>query len=239
MPSKPEPFANGGGLHLRSRLPTTTLLAFIALCLSIFLVALDTVLIPTALPYISASFHLPDSSYAWVGSAYLLANGASIPFWGKLSDIFGRKPVILSANAIFLAASLICALSVDAEMLIAGRVVQGLGGGGVVVMVHVCVSDLFDIRYVLSIGFCSDARTSSRQPWQDWRFDSPGMDSWITLTCPSDRSFYLGIVGAVWAVASALGPVLGGIFAEHLSWRGCFYLNRRSTTFSLVSLSSH
>jgi hypothetical protein len=128
------------------RVPIRTLLAFIALCLSIFLVALDTVLIPTALPTIALSFHIRDSLYAWVGSAYLLANAASVPFWGKLSDIFGRKSVILAADLIFLVGSIVCAISTNATTLIAGRVIQGFGGGGVVVLVHVCVSDLFPIR---------------------------------------------------------------------------------------------
>ena len=125
-----------------------TMLCFCALTLSIFLVALDTVLIPTALPSISLDFHIPDSLYAWTGSAYLLANAASIPFWGKLSDVFGRKPIILISNAIFLGGSLICAVSVDAKMLVAGRATQGLGGGGVNVLVYVCVADMFAIRYV-------------------------------------------------------------------------------------------
>ncbi|KAF2008015.1 MFS general substrate transporter [Amniculicola lignicola CBS 123094] len=180
-----------------TRKPLSTLLAFSALTLSIFLVALDTVLIPTALPTIALSFHIPDSLFAWTGSAYLLANGASVPFWAKLSDVFGRKAIILIANTVFLAGSVVCAVSVNAGMLVAGRAVQGLGGGGVVVLVHVCVADMFSMR---------------------------------------DRSFYLGFVGAVWAVASALGPVLGGIFAQRLNWRWCFYINLPIVSFSTVLL---
>lgn len=130
-----------------SRPSVAVLLCFAALTLSIFLVALDTVIIPTALPTISEDFHIPDSLFAWVGSAYLLINAASVPFWGKLSDVFGRKPIILIANTIFLVGSILCAVSVSAPMLVGGRAVQGLGGGGVVVLVYVCVADLFSIRY--------------------------------------------------------------------------------------------
>lgn len=131
---------------VNSRPTLSILLAYIALCISIFLVALDTVLIPTALPTISESFHIPDSLYAWTGSAYLLANASSIPFWGTLADVFGRKPVLLVANAVFLVGSIVCAVSVNAPMLVGGRAVQGLGGGGVNCLVYVCVSDLFTIR---------------------------------------------------------------------------------------------
>ncbi|KAH7551672.1 hypothetical protein BM1_09306 [Bipolaris maydis] len=180
-----------------SRTPFRIMAAFVALTLSLFLVALDTVLIPTALPTISQSFQIPDSLYAWTGSAYLLTNAASIPFWGKLSDVFGRKSVLLIANSIFLGGSIVCGVSVNAPMLVAGRAVQGLGGGGVVVLVHVCVSDLFSIR---------------------------------------NRSFYMGMVGAAWALASALGPVLGGIFAEELSWKWCFYINIPIVTISIIVL---
>jgi MFS family permease len=91
-----------------------------------------------------------------MASSYLLATAASIPLWGKLSDIWGRKPILLLVNILFLAGSLICALSVDLAMLLAGRATQGVGGGGVLVLSQICVSDLFSERWVATIvPFCS------------------------------------------------------------------------------------
>ena len=117
-----------------------------ALCISIFLAALDTVLITTALPSIAQAFDIADAGYAWVGSAYLLTNAASVPFWGKISDVFGRKPILFLANGVFLAGSLVSALAVSLQTLIAGRAVQGLGGGGIVILVNICIGDLFSLR---------------------------------------------------------------------------------------------
>jgi MFS family permease len=141
-------------LSIMDKIPTTplrskgkTIALVTALCLAIFLAALDTVLITTALPTISIQFNVSDAGYAWVGAAYLLTNAASVPMWGTISDVFGRKPILLLANAVFLAGSLISALSKNLEMLIAGRAVQGLGGGGIVILVNICVGDLFSIRY--------------------------------------------------------------------------------------------
>lgn len=125
---------------------TKTIAMFAALCLSLFLAALDTVLITTALPSIAHVFDISDAGYAWVGSAYLLTNAASVPFWGTISDVFGRRPILFLANGVFLAGSLISALAVSLQMLIAGRAVQGLGGGGIVILVNICVSDLFSLR---------------------------------------------------------------------------------------------
>ena len=71
---------------------------------------------------------------------------ATTPTWGKISDIFGRKPIILLANAIFFIGSLIAALSISMQMLLAGRVIQGIGGGGLLVLANICISDLFSMR---------------------------------------------------------------------------------------------
>ena len=105
----------------------------------------------TAVPTITAHFHASEADYTWIGSAYLLASAASGPSWGKLSDIFGRKPVILLANGTFFVGSLISALAINIQMLLAGRVIQGIGGGGLIILANICISDLFSMRYNLSL----------------------------------------------------------------------------------------
>lgn len=113
---------------------------------STFLAALDITIVTTALPTISGHFH-SSSAYVWVGAAYMLADGASTPIWGKVSDIWGRKPVLLIAIGIFFVGSALSATSVSMKMLIAGRAVQGLGGGGLLTLSNIVISDLFSLRY--------------------------------------------------------------------------------------------
>jgi MFS family permease len=118
-----------------------------ALYLSLFIAALDVTIVSTAIPTISAHFH-SASGYTWIGGAYLLANAATGPIWAKLSDIWGRKPIILAAVAVFFTSSIFCALSTSMAMLIAGRALQGAAGGGLVLLANITVSDLFDMRFV-------------------------------------------------------------------------------------------
>lgn len=167
------------------RTQVETFLVVFALCLALFLAALDMTIITTAIPTISSTF---DSSlgYIWIGSAYLLGNATFVPTWGKISDIFGRKPVLIGAVVIFWIGSLLCAVSNSMGMLIAARAIQGVGGGGTIVLPNICISDLFSMR---------------------------------------KRGMYFGILGGVWAIASAVGPVLGGVFTSKVSWRWCFYIN--------------
>ena len=96
----------------------------------------------------AAHFNAGQSGYSWMASSYLLANAACIPLWGKISDIWGRKPILLLANFVFLVASLICGLSTSLTMIIVGRSIQGIGAGGLIVLGNICITDLFSLRSV-------------------------------------------------------------------------------------------
>ena len=132
--------------HQPNRL--TTVVLMVALGLATFLASLDSVLIATALPRIASQFHLSDSAYAWVGSAYLLTTSAGLPLWGKIADVFGIRITIQIVNVIFFIGSCVSGASQGWTSLIIGRSLQGFGGGGIIVLVQICICSLFDIRYV-------------------------------------------------------------------------------------------
>lgn len=99
----------------------------------------------TAIPTISNDLG-SDAGYAWIGAAYLLANAIAAPIWTKLSDIWGRKAVLLIAVALYAGFSIICALAPRMAVLIAGRALQGSAGGGLVQVVYAVIADLFSMR---------------------------------------------------------------------------------------------
>ncbi|EEH48118.2 uncharacterized protein PADG_04202 [Paracoccidioides brasiliensis Pb18] len=169
----------------------------VALCVALFLAALDMSIIATALPTIAGEFKATKNSYSWMASSYLLGNASVIPLWGKLSDIWGRKPIIMCANILFLLASLTCALAPNTATLIAGRAIQGIGGGGLILLGQICVGDLFSQR---------------------------------------ERPIYYAMFGMTWAIAGSIGPVMGGIFTEKVTWRWCFYINLPFGGFALATL---
>ncbi|KAF3393245.1 hypothetical protein DPV78_009691 [Talaromyces pinophilus] len=149
----------------------------LSLSASVFVSALDITIISTASPAIASHFH-SASGYTWIGSAYTLANTATMPTWGKISDIWGRKPLLLAGLVVFFVGSMICAVANSIGLLLAGRAIQGVGSAGLNILVNICVSDLFALR---------------------------------------DRGLYFGLLSVVWAIASGVGPVLGGVFSEKLS----------------------
>lgn len=125
-----------------------------------------------------------------------------MPAWGGISEIFGRKPILLVANAIFFLGSLTSALAKDLPMLLAGRAVQGAGAGGIMTLVYICVGDIYSERYT---KYCAVVQDSE-------------------LTMRRKSSFVLGLLGMFYAIATALGPVLGGVFTQ-IKWTVCFWIN--------------
>ncbi|KAM0431449.1 hypothetical protein ACHAPT_005426 [Fusarium lateritium] len=178
----------------RTKLETTIIAT--SLLVALFLSALDVTIVATAIPTISDDLQ-SSTGYVWIGAAYVLANASCAPTWGTLSDIWGRKSILLATLVIFWVGSLLCGAAVNMSMLIVGRAVQGIGGGGVNTLVNICIGDLFSVR---------------------------------------ERGFYYGLVGAVWGVSSALGPVIGGVFAYRASWRWCFYINLPISGVGIVVL---
>ncbi|WP_078841014.1 MDR family MFS transporter [Streptomyces antioxidans] len=116
-----------------------------ALMLGMALAALDSTVISTAVPQIVGDLG-GFSVFSWLFSGYLLAVTVSLPLYGKLSDTFGRKPVLLAGVVLFVLGSLLCAGAWNMASLIAFRVVQGLGGGALQGTIQVVVADLYPLK---------------------------------------------------------------------------------------------
>ncbi|MEA2623650.1 MAG: hypothetical protein QOH61_2560 [Chloroflexota bacterium] len=177
--------SNGAGAddgRLKGRALATV---FGALMLGMFLAALDQTIVSTALPTIVGDLGGLDH-LSWVVTSYLVATTASTPLYGKLGDMYGRKPVFLAAIVIFLIGSMLSGLSQSMGELIAFRALQGIGAGGLMVGAQAIIADIVP---------------------------------------PRERGKYMGLIGAVFAVASVAGPLLGGFLVESISWRWVFYVN--------------
>ncbi|WP_344983677.1 MFS transporter [Nonomuraea soli] len=161
------------------------MLIIIALMLGMLLAALDQTIVSTALPTIVSDLGGLEQ-LSWVVTGYMLASTVSTPLWGKLGDQYGRKGLFIAAIVIFLIGSALCGLSQTMGQLIAFRSLQGLGGGGLMVLAQAIVGDVVSAR---------------------------------------DRGKYQGFFGGVFAVSSVIGPLLGGLFVDHLSWHWVFFIN--------------
>ncbi|KAH6949223.1 major facilitator superfamily domain-containing protein [Fusarium avenaceum] len=171
-------------------------LIFVAIALTTFLAALDTSIISTALPTIAADLG-SDSLYVWIIDSYLLASTATIPIFAQAANIYGRRSLTLIAVCIFTLGSGLCGGAHNTAMMVGGRAVQGLGGGGILTMSEIVVCDMVSIR---------------------------------------ERGMYAGIIGSVWAIAAVVAPVMGGAFAQNISWRWIFYINLPIAGVSLIAL---
>ena len=116
-----------------------------SLQLAVFLSFLDQTIVSTVLPTISAAFNAGRSS-AFVAAAYLLTSSAFQPIWARLSDVFGRKVTLIACVILFAIGSLACAVSQTMTQLIVFRGLQGAGGGGLLTLVLIIVSDVVSLR---------------------------------------------------------------------------------------------
>lgn len=113
----------------------------IGVLLAMLLAALDQTIVAPAIPTIGAE--LGDAQFlSWIVSAYFLTATAVTPLYGKLSDIHGRRPILLTAIGIFVLGSIVCALAPDLMTLVIGRAVQGIGGGGLMALAQTVIGDL-------------------------------------------------------------------------------------------------
>lgn len=121
-------------------------LAVIAgLMLGMFLAALDQNIVAATLPRIAADLH-GATGISWVFSIYLLTSTPATLIYGKLSDLYGRRVMFQTAIVVFTLTSVLCALSASMGQLIASRALQGLGGGGLIVVVHATIADIVSPR---------------------------------------------------------------------------------------------
>ncbi|KUJ24095.1 MFS general substrate transporter [Mollisia scopiformis] len=160
-------------------------LLMISIFIGMFLVALDKLIITTAIPRITDDFH-SSNDIGWYGTAYLLTNCAFLLVFGKLYTFLNVKVTFLAAVLLFEIGSAICGAAPNSIAFILGRSIAGLGAGGV----------------------------------------QSGIIVIIVYAVPlQSRPKYQGFFGAIFGIASVLGPLVGGAFTTNVTWRWCFYIN--------------
>jgi EmrB/QacA subfamily drug resistance transporter len=167
-----------------------------AVMLSTALIALDSTIIATAVPAVVDDLG-GFSQFPWLFSVYLLTQAVTVPVYGKLADVYGRKPVLLFGMAVFVAASLFCGLAWSMPALIVGRALQGIGAGAIQPIGMTVIGDIYTVE---------------------------------------ERAKVQGYLASVWGVSSVLGPTLGGVFSDYLSWRWIFLINLPLGALALVVL---
>ncbi|MFI1651271.1 MDR family MFS transporter [Streptomyces avidinii] len=173
--------------------------ALSGLMLGMFVAILSSTIVSNALPQIISDLGGTQSSYTWVVTAALLSMTAATPLWGKLSDLFSKKLLVQISLVIYVLGSVVAGMSQNTGTLIACRVVQGIGVGGLSALAQIVMA---------------------------------------AMISPRERGRYSGYLGAVFAVATVGGPLLGGVITdtEWLGWRWCFYVGVPFAILALIVL---
>jgi EmrB/QacA subfamily drug resistance transporter len=167
------------------------------LMVTLLLAALDQTIVATALPRIVNDLG-GITQYSWVFTAYMLTSTVTVPLYGKLGDVYGRKNLFLFAIVVFLLGSALCGAATDMTQLVLFRAIQGIGAGGL---------------FPLSLAVIGN------------------------IVPPRDRGRWQGLIGAVFAASSILGPAVGGFIVDNASWRWVFLVNLPVGGLALVVIS--
>ncbi|KAL5336139.1 major facilitator superfamily domain-containing protein [Aspergillus crustosus] len=170
-------------------------MAFSSLVLLAMMVSLDGTSVSVALPILSQDLNGSAIEAFWTGTSFLLTSAVFQPPLAALSHIFGRMPVLTSCVMFFLIGIIISSVASSFTPMLIGRAMQGVGGGGIILMSDVIITDLVPMRL---------------------------------------RGKYFGVIGAVWALGSVSGPVIGGALAYEASWRWIFWINIPFAAIALV-----
>ncbi|KAK1574620.1 major facilitator superfamily transporter [Colletotrichum navitas] len=162
-----------------------------------FVIALDANVIVTSLPAIIQDIGGTSTQAFWVGTAYLISCAVAMPFLASLSDIFGRPIILVGSLAFFTVGTILCCVADGIALLLVGRVIQGIGAGGMYVLSLVVFTDIVPLRH---------------------------------------RPKLYGIIQMAWAIGSLIGPIIGGVIAQHTTWRWIFYINFPICGYSLISI---
>ena len=160
-------------------------LVLASVILAMFMAAVEATIVSTAMPSIVGElggFQL----FSWVFSSFLLMQAVTVPIYGKLADLYGRKPVLTAGIILFLVGSVLCGLATSMKWMIIFRFIQGIGAGAVLPIATTIVGDIYTME---------------------------------------ERAKIQGYLSSVWGISSIIGPLLGGIFVEHLHWAWVFWIN--------------
>lgn len=169
-PSEPEKFQPGWRF----------IAAFASLCVITLMAALDATSLSVALPIMARALGGTAIEAFWAGTSFLLTSTVFQPVLGSFSHIFGRKSLIYVSLAFFLAGSIIPAVANNFTVILVGRAIQGVGGGGIISLTELVVVDTVPLR---------------------------------------ERGKWFSFFGAMWSLGTVAGPLLGGGFAQNVSWR--------------------
>ncbi|KAI1450638.1 MFS general substrate transporter [Annulohypoxylon stygium] len=173
-------------------------LSFLAINILVFLYSLDATTLAVAIPAIASELHGTTLESFWAGIAYFLGLVVSQPLYASISDVIGRKPPLYVGFLLFTVGSLTFSLARNMAAIIAGRIIQGLGGGGLDVLGEIIVSDMTTLR---------------------------------------ERPLYLGLMSIPIAIGSILGPTIGALFSDFVTWRWIGWINLPLLGISLPLLA--